>query len=615
MSVRQLLFAAASGAAAPVMTDGSLFDMNVSTGSAGTFSSAAFGNSVFVAAQGYDCWTSPDGVTWTKHVNVFPTGYATYILFGNGIFMAYAPAGNPVPIQTSPDGVTWTTRANFTGCTYPRMAFGNGVFCILESYYSGTSTGNSWTSTNGVSWTQSGSATGALAQGGYAPFIASASTFVSIISYSTVISTGTNGLSWTTRTGAINAAFTMAAYGASLFVTVSGDTAYETSPTGVTWTSRSAPTYLYSIGYGAQFVATSNNGINLTSANGTTWTQYTGTPTYTNNRGSFIPDFITYGNGRYVAGGGSFNGLYVSQPTGTGGITWTHRTAPIVVSGATPAYGNGVYVLAYGTPGAVYTSTDGNTWTSRGNLAGSQGVVDVAFGAGLFVAAGQAGHTYTSPDGITWTNRSTGGGTNEIIQQIIFDGTKFVAAHYDNVAYTTWTRTSTDGINWTKGTVYSSMYFYGIAYGNGKYVTVTNGFQSYTSTNGLTWTYAGNVSGYPYTKLRFANGLFCFGPGSSYSAGGLIYFTSPDGINWTQCVATNTSQWGTSSYVWDIAGANGRFVLACGSSGYPEPVYRTVDNTNFETRASGGDAWWGSVAYVNGKFFMFSWDTTAYLTS
>jgi hypothetical protein len=520
--------------------------------------------------------------------------------------------------MTSPDGVTWTTRANFTGCDHPRLAATSGTFCIIESYYSATSTGNSWTSTNGASWAVHTASPTALAVGQSAPFFASTGTFVNIASYGTNISTSTNGSTWTARTG-ISGTYTQGVFGASLFIAITGVTAYQTSPTGVTWTSRTAPASLGAIGYGAQFVATSDDGTgtNLTSANGTTWTQYIGTPTLVSpTRSYFTPTFIIYGNGRYVAGGGSY-GLYVSQPAGAVGVTWTRHTAPFAVGSVYGfAYGAGVYVLLDGS-GHIYTSANGNTWTAHGTLTTVQEIMDLAFGNGIFVAVGQAGHTYTSPDGITWTTRATGGGANEIISQIIFDGTRFVAAHYDNVAATTWTRTSTDGITWTKGTVYSSMYFYGVAYGNGTYVAIESGGQSYTSTNALAWTYAGSASYAPSGRLRFVNGTFCYGPGSNGggSAGGPLYVTSPDGVTWTTRVC-DLSPSGSGSYCWDIAGAgDGRFVLASGYSPGDEAVYRTVDHVHFEARATGGDDWWGAVAYVNNRFFLFSWPTTTYLTS
>jgi hypothetical protein len=73
---------------------------------------------------------------------------------------------------------------------------------------------------------------------------------------------------------------------------------------------------------------------------------------------------------------------------------------------------------------------------------------------------------------------------------------KFVAVsnnNSDKAAY------STDGINWTAATMPSSAYWYGVAYGNGKFVAVNYySDKAAYSTDGINWTAATMPSAYWY---------------------------------------------------------------------------------------------------------------------
>ncbi len=181
------------------------------------------------------------------------------------------------------------------------------------------------------------------------------------------------------------------AYGAGLFVWVSGGGKIRTSPTGAVWTSRTSGTTndfaRVAFVNSNVFVATTFSGDIRTSPDGITWTSRTsGVATALRSIAS---------NGSKIVICGASAVILVSTD---GGANWAPRT----VSGysenlAGAAYGNGRYVLTGGTTGAAVVSTDGDTWSwSRTGYQG--GHQDVTFGKGRFVADG-ADSAYTSTSG------------------------------------------------------------------------------------------------------------------------------------------------------------------------------------------------------------------------
>lgn len=203
------------------------------------------------------------------------------------------------------------------------------------------------------------------------------------------------------------------------------------------------------------------------------------------------PRGIAYGAGVFAAHG---NGTG-SASSSTNGTTWTARTAISSLSCVNMIYANGVFVaVGSDTSGLAATvsatSTDGITWTARtipSNIYGSVGQQALAYGAGLFVAfpssAGTQTSYATSPDGITWTNRSSP--TSGYIKTVAFGNGIFIGMCNGFAYYT-----STDGINWS--TVNTSLPNYGnvsnIAFGDGVFVvTVLGGSTALITTDGVTW--------------------------------------------------------------------------------------------------------------------------------
>ena len=243
------------------------------------------------------------------------------------------------------------------------------------------------------------------------------------------------------------------------------------------------------VGYGRRRVS---------SVDGSHWTLIEKTPNGGDDNDLFRG--VTYGNGRFVAVGGSTVSLtqistdgmnWIDGGTGTawlGGVAW-----------------NGTVFVAAGGNGLRLRSTDnGATWT---NPAGSQAkhYRAVAFGAGQVVAVG---HTYdksgpnntdvgvivSTADGLQWTERRAAG---ETFGSIAYGNGIFVASTDGTTV-----ATSTDGITWVDQVVGTGSG--GICFTGSEFVLWRNS-GTYRSSNGTVWT---QVTPSGRSIAGFFNGLY-----------------------------------------------------------------------------------------------------------
>lgn len=153
---------------------------------------------------------------------------------------------------------------------------------------------------------------------------------------------------------------------------------------------------------------------------------------------------VTYGNGLFVAVGGSGTSRVMTSPDG---LNWTSRTAAQNNYWHSVTFGNGTFVaVSMDGTNRVMTSPDGINWTVRTAAQNNQWR-GVTYGGGLFVAVADTGtnRVMTSPDGITWTVRNAAA-TSSWSTVTYAEGT-FVALSRGGC--TTCAMTSQDGINWT----------------------------------------------------------------------------------------------------------------------------------------------------------------------
>lgn len=277
-------------------------------------------------------------------------------------------------------------------------------------------------------------------------------------------------------------------------------------------------------------------------------------------------------NGQFFVGG--LRGTLLLSPDG---LNWTTRTVPA----SNNLYGfqqlNGLYVVL-GSLGAVFSSPDAVTWTPRntGTLHqdDSSGLQFVATNGSRLMAVGLGGIFTTTTDGINWTSGSVG--TGDALNGVAFAFGKFHAVSNTNGRiYST-----TDGSTWTS-VASSASSLRCITFGAGRLVAGGSGGALTTSTDGLTWTpVSSGVSAF-IIGLDYVNGRF-FASGT----GGTI-LTSTDGLQWT---ATNTN--GNTANIQNVAYGNGLYVAPAqgGSTTTGRAILTSTDGVNWTQRITGAGA-------------------------
>jgi len=257
------------------------------------------------------------------------------------------------------------------------------------------------------------------------------------------------------------------AYGNNIFVAVS-QTAMAYSTNGITWLPVSFNSInLFSISDiiwdGNRFVVITANRNIFFSSDGINWSEGSmGTA-------SFYPESITYGNNKYIIGGGS-----------------------------------GTYKIAYSTDGASWDFVTDNAINSVNQY------YDVIWGKDKFIAVGSSGQAVHSSDGINWTPVADTKFGNYYISGITWGGTtgqeKFVAVgNQGRITY------SSDGVNWM--TVTDSKFgitvISSVTWGNGKFVAVGRNGKIAYSNDGENWiavtnsTFTGYINAITWGNNKF----------------------------------------------------------------------------------------------------------------
>lgn len=196
------------------------------------------------------------------------------------------------------------------------------------------------------------------------------------------------------------------------------------------------------------------------------------------------------------------NGTFLSaDSTQSTGLKWTTAPSPaswnIVQQTAidytedlnVAAYLNGNWVVGGSSEGAY--STDGSTWTAIS--IGVSTIKGLATNNTTYVAVGQNAGIRTSTNLTSWTSRTSNILAGEDIQDVIWDGAKFICVAGDTTSSGNKISTSTDGTTWTARLTTSRKYFSVANNGTSNYVAVgTAGADGAyaTSTNGTSWTEA-----------------------------------------------------------------------------------------------------------------------------
>ncbi len=163
-------------------------------------------------------------------------------------------------------------------------------------------------------------------------------------------------------------------------------------------------------------------------------------------------------------------------------------------------YLNGYWIVGDDDGGGAY-STDGTTWTA--NTIGSDEIRGLTFGNSTYVAGLAGGTIRTSTNLTSWTTRTSNILAGENINDVIWDGAKFICVAGETTTSGNKISTSTDGTTWTARLTTTRRYFSVANNGTSNYVAVgisgADGAYA-TSTNGTSWTEAAVLTNDPLYK-------------------------------------------------------------------------------------------------------------------
>lgn len=212
---------------------------------------------------------------------------------------------------------------------------------------------------------------------------------------------------WTkqTQAGAYAGSFTMVeSDDAGLLVAVgTGPEIQSSADDGVTWTARTSTSVanLTSVDHDQSglWLAGGVSAELETSPDGITWTSRTPDGAYAGN----IRDVLHDRSSLWM-----FVGSAAEIQTSSDAITWTAQSSAGSFAGEFRgiAHSGSLWVIC-GETGEIQTSPDGITWTVRTSPVSTQ-LNKAKFADGLFWIAGESGVILSSPDGITWTAETSG---------------------------------------------------------------------------------------------------------------------------------------------------------------------------------------------------------------
>lgn len=545
-------------------------------------------------------YTSADLETWTFKGqvggNYGVTSKFHYLSEANG-FLYANEVNSPLNwVAKSTDGISWS-GANIANTYAAPLLYANSKYLGIASYYFGYST-------DGVSWSFGDKLTSGAWDLGGPPLAFGNSTYVTVDSGAepVLISTSTNGTTWTSRTAAHSGVtYWGVAYGNSTFVAVGAGTnnsgRIATSTDGITWTSRTPletanNSALYCITYGGgNFVVNAyvSNKAQY-STDGITWTN-------TASLGStFKLSYLTYGNGYYVG---------ADQSASSGGLLWYSTDAitwSSVVPNTTSDYVHGIVYSSTTSKWHIALdlktygySTNLTSWTVGDDTNAGQPATNIAMysiyynsAAPLYLIGGNSGLFFTSTDAITWTSRTTNTSTNRL-NKIVYDSTNYIVAGANSAL-----AVSTDGITWTSRTTNFGSNINGLDYTSAtteKYAICGPGGRISSSTDNITWTTRTSEFGTTtVNEIKYLNNLWI-----AVGTNGKIS-TSTDAITWTSRTSNLTST------LKDIAYNTGVYVVVSSSGG----ITTSTDGTTWTSRTSTITEDTTSVVYANNNFYAFS---------
>nr|WP_281288492.1 cadherin-like beta sandwich domain-containing protein [Saccharibacillus brassicae] len=199
-------------------------------------------------------------------------------------------------------------------------------------------------------------------------------------------------------------------------------------------------------------------------------------------------------------------------------------------------YGNGVWV-AVGQNGTVIRSTDAVRWERVQGIENGQGALEgrsfygIQYLNGIWIAVGESGIIYTSTDGQAWINRHQSN-NGPALRAISLGKNEGGGPLYVAVGEGEEYFTSANGLNWNAGFLSSNWGLTDIAYGNGRFLAISD------QQPGELTTVFESVYGEPFTDTtefpeRVSSLIFTDDQFAATSANSNRIYFAANGLNWT----------------------------------------------------------------------------------
>ena len=244
-----------------------------------------------------------------------------------------------------------------------------------------------------------------------------------------------------------------------------------------------------------------------------------------------------------------------------GTFTTTSRTMPSTAKQWTSAAygaGNGRFVAVATGTNASAISIDGFNWIAGGTI----------------------------PGGTTWVSIASGAISSTTYHVTVAGGAGSTVSAYSSNGGDTWLAMgSLPAGNWTS-----------VAFGNGRFVAVSNGTVSAFSTTGTGWTNGGGLVSANYVSIAYGSGpakFVAIAGGSTGTSQATAY--SADGVSWTAGTLPALAYWTSITY------GNGRFVAV--AQGSTATAY-SLDGITWTTPATvlPQVSAWSNIKYGQGTF-------------
>lgn len=569
--------------------------------SATTPRAITYGNDMYIAINntGNGAYYSYNGINWSTTTLANSTTNGDKACFGNGRFVYNDQSGN---VGISTNGINWTVTSVLSGGAYPYgVDYANGWFFARWQ-------NNYFRSADLINWNRFS----LPADSGRSKIFFSKNKYYAPNNNASTYFVSDDGFNWTTQAVTNALWINMYDYFGTLYLIRSSSNAVSYSEDGINWATASlggtSNTNATGLVYGnGRFVYVGSSPNLIFSGNAPVGVSHINTPRTSeldNVRIGANSPASAQVTGLNALGSVNFSSTTNSTSPFNGALT---VTGGVGVGGTLTA--NDVNVVSRLTSFASFGSTGGLNWTSATVPANYTEVFNsIVYGNGKFAAVGYTA-VLTSTDAVTWEVKNISWPSVPNNSTIKFLNSKFivVAANNSYIAY------SDDAVTWQTST--TPVLSGSMVYNNGRYYKYS-GSTVGISTNLSNWTTQTSngspyrvLNGYFYnnsqrsidginfeslvfpnvtpTDINYGNGIYF---GAVYNSS--IYYTSTDGLNFTQSTIESNVYLGAEYY-------NGVYYLRC-QHNIPK-LYYSLDGYNYSSVNLFSNQYNVSMAFGNNK--------------